>query len=324
MKAINLTGKAPTERRPLIDMLPLDTPLVIQIFPVYACQLKCNYCIFQKPEKERHFISDTKVMSYKKFQFLVDDMKGFPSKIKLIRFVGIGEPLLHADIARMVFDCKLNGICEKTEIITNAINLNNYMSDALIFAGLDRLVISVQGTSAAKYKEVANFDINFDKFIEQIKYFYEEKENTHVYIKIVDSAVDDEQKFYDIFGDICDSIAIESTVPIHAGIDLPERDKTQFGEDLIDCEVCPQPFCHMQINADFNVVPCYSFEYPEILGNANQENIVKIWNGDKLRKFRKDFFYGTSNKTCKECKIQKYRMHSEDKLDVEKLSYIMF
>jgi MoaA/NifB/PqqE/SkfB family radical SAM enzyme len=46
MKAKNISGQAPGGKRTkLADVLPLDTPFVVQIFPDYACNLRCNYCI---------------------------------------------------------------------------------------------------------------------------------------------------------------------------------------------------------------------------------------------------------------------------------------
>jgi radical SAM protein with 4Fe4S-binding SPASM domain len=327
MKAVNLTGKAPTERKSLIEMLPLKTPLVVQIFPFYGCNFKCNYCIFQKPENQRNFISQQKVMQLDNFEKYINDMQKFNQKIKVLRFVGIGEPLLNKNISDMVSLNRWIKVADKTEIVTNGYALNPMMSNSLIDAGLDRLVVSVQGTSHKRYREITGIDIDFQTFVYQLQYFYKYKEDTEVYIKIVDSALEDkedEQRFYDIFGDICDYIAIEATVPIHNGICLPDRDCTQFGESLLKYSVCPQPFYHVQINPDGNVVPCQSFEYPVILGNANTESIVDIWNGDKFNQFRRSFIEQELNKICRNCNMCKYRIHKEDVLDPEKLAYIMF
>ncbi len=79
------------------------------------------------------------------------------------------------------------------------------MSDALIAAGLSRLVVSLQGTTQDKYRDVCGADIDFPSFIDNLRYFFNHKGKTHVYFKIVDCALDgkeDEQRFYDVFGDI--------------------------------------------------------------------------------------------------------------------------
>ncbi|MEK7072362.1 MAG: radical SAM/SPASM domain-containing protein [Patescibacteria group bacterium] len=333
MKAKDISGQAPGGKRTkLADALPLNTPFVVQIFPVYACVFKCCYCIFSIDTAKRGFISDKVMMDLNLYKKCVDEMTTFPNKIKVIRFVGIGEPLLHKDIVEMVRCTAKKNIANTIEILTNAFLLTPQISDALLAAGLTRLVVSVQGTTREKYKKVCGVNLDFDKFIGNLKYFYQNKNKAHVYIKIVDTAVDDkkdEKRFYELFEDICDTMAIEHTVPIHAGIDYKNvlKDKetqvTQFGLPVFDMPVCPQPFFHMQINPDGKVVPCYSFEYPATMGDCNSQSVRDIWNGQKFQEFRKKMLDGAKNvcQTCAECNIIKYMFFPEDDLknDVERL-----
>ena len=323
MRAKNLSGKAPGGKRAkLADVLPLATPFVVQIFPIYACNFKCNYCIFQHPKEKHGFISDEVVMDFDLFKKCVDDMTDFPDKIKVLRFVGIGEPLLHPDIVSMVEYTAISNNAETIEIITNGSILTPRMSDFLIKAGLDRVVVSVQGTSGEKYKEVAGVDIDFDEFVGNLKYFYKHKGKAQMYIKIIDSALDgkkDKERFYKLFGNICDSIAIEHKVPIHSCIEA-SSDLTQFGMPVSEVKVCPQPFFHMQINPDGKVVPCYAFEYPGIMGDVNEASVVDIWNGKMFNKFRMKLLNG-KQESCLKCELIKYRLFPEDVLDndVERL-----
>lgn len=326
MKAKNISGQAPGGKRTkLAEVLPLSTPFVVQIFPAYACVFKCCYCIFSIDQSKRGFISDKAMMDFDLYKKCVDDMTSFPDKIKVIRFVGIGEPLLHKDIVEMIRYTAEKNIADTIEILTNAFLLTPQISDSLLAAGLTRLVVSVQGTTQEKYKKVCGVNIDFDKFIGKLKYFYQNKKDCQMYIKIVDTALggaEDEKKFYDIFGNICDTIAIEHTVPIHAGIDyngvLKNNDLpvTQFGLPVSEVPVCPQPFFHMQINPDGKVVPCYSFEYPAIMGDCNKQSACDIWTGQKFQEFRRKILDGAKDvcKTCAECNIIKYRLFPEDDL----------
>lgn len=333
MKAKDISGHAPGGKRTrLAEVLPLDTPLVVQIFPVYACNFKCGYCIFSVDKADRHFISDKLVMDFELYKRCIDDMTRFPTKVKVLRFVGIGEPLLHKNIVDMVEYAVSKGVANTVEILTNASLLTPKMTDSLIVAGLSRLVVSLQGTSKGKYREVCDVSIDFDNFIENLRYFYNNKGKAQMYIKVVDCALDgkeDEQKFYDLFGDICDTIAIEYAVPIHSGVAyeniLKEKDKaiTQFGLPVSEVHICPQPFFHMQINPDGKVVPCYSFEYPGIMGDCNTQSVNEIWNGQEFQQFRRKMLGGTKNvgDICANCNIIKYRLFPEDVLnnDAERL-----
>ena len=327
MKANNLSGQAPGgARTPLADVLPLDTPFVVQIFPVYACNFKCSYCIFHLDKKERGFISDKVSLDLALFKKCVDDMTAFPQKIKVLRFVGIGEPLLHREIVEMVRYAAERGVANTIEIISNASLLTPELSDALVAAGLSRLVISIQGTSAEKYRSVCGADIDFGRFVENIRYFYNHRKNAGVYIKIIDCALDgkvDEEKFFGVFGDICDSIAIEHAVPIHSGVNYDgilkpnTHQVTQFGLPVSEVKICPQPFFTMQINPDGKVVPCYSFEYPVIIGDCSQESVTAIWRGEKFNAFRRIMLDGLvcCPEVCRRCNIIKYRLFPEDILN---------
>lgn len=46
MGARRTDGQAVNEnRRRLVEVIPLDTPYAITVFPIYACNFKCSYCI---------------------------------------------------------------------------------------------------------------------------------------------------------------------------------------------------------------------------------------------------------------------------------------
>lgn len=334
MKAKNISGQAPGGKRTkLADILPLDTPMVVQIFPIYACNFRCNYCIFSVEKEKRGFISDKVNMDFDLYKKVIDDIFMFPSKVKVLRFVGIGEPLLYSRIANMIEYAASKKVANKIEILTNASLLTPKMSDSLIAAGLLRLVVSLQGTSRAKYHEVCGKDVDFYELLENLKYFFKNKGDVQMYLKIVDAALDgpeDEQRFYDLFEDICDTIAIEHAVPIHAGIEfndtLKNKTVTQFGLPISDILICPQPFFTLQVNPDGKVVPCYSFEYPEIMGDCNRQSVPEIWNGASFQRFRLAMLNGSKNecKVCKECNIINYRMFPEDDLtnDTQRLKKI--
>jgi len=326
LKAKDISGQAPGgARTKLADALPLATPFVVQIFPVYACNFKCSYCIFSVEMSKRGFISDTVVMDLELFKRCVNDFARFPEKIKVLRFVGIGEPLLHKNIAEMVRYAVSKDIASVVEILTNGALLTPQLSDELIDAGLSRLVLSLQGTSAEKYRHICGADIDFDTFLGNLKYFHDHKGTAQAYIKIIDCVLDnedDKKRFYELFGGLCDTMAIEHAVPIHSGVDYDNLlgktgpAVTQFGLPVAEVTVCPQPFFTMQINPDGKVVPCYSFEYPGIMGDCNTQSVYDIWNGETFRKFRRRMLEGIHgvSEPCENCSIIKYRLFPEDDL----------
>jgi radical SAM protein with 4Fe4S-binding SPASM domain len=329
MKAKDVNGQAPGGKRlALADALPLSTPLVMQMFPIYACNFSCRYCVFSTDKAKRGFISDKTAMDMDLYRKCIDDSASFPDKLKVLRFVGMGEPLLHKHIAEMVEYAVSRNIAERVEILTNASLLTPEMSRSLLDAGLSRLLISLQGTSSAKYKLVSNVDIDYERFLQNISYFYEHRGNAGLHIKIIDYALDgpeDEKRFYDLFGNICDTIGVERAGPIFPGVEYEpilegkDRSLTQFGLPVSEVHVCPQPFFTLQINPDGNVVPCYSIAYPIIVGNCATQSIPEIWNGKKSQDFRLAMLDGAKSAcgTCAECNIIKHRLFPEDNLNKE-------
>ena len=189
------------------------------MFPVYACNFKCDYCLNSLPKEEHGYISNKIFMDLSLYKKCIDDIAKFENKLKALLFVGMGEPLLHKDIVEMVRYAKEKDIADSIEIVTNGALLNNSLSKMLIEAGLDRLRISIQGVSKEKYKKTSNVDIDFEEFVQNINYFYENRKNTKVYVKIIDCSLSDkneEQIFFDIFTGICFSARSNiSSVPIN-------------------------------------------------------------------------------------------------------------
>ena len=172
MRAALIEGRAPGGGRALLEpRLPLPAPWVVQIFPVYACNFRCRYCHFSIPQSRRPFVTRVAAMDMGLYTKCVDDMAGFAEKPRVLRFVGMGEPLLHKDLAAMIAYAGGRKVAGRTELLTNASLLDENMADGLIGAGLNRLVVSLQGTSAAKYREISGVDLDFDRFVRRLRYF---------------------------------------------------------------------------------------------------------------------------------------------------------
>ncbi|MBO6229995.1 MAG: SPASM domain-containing protein [Ruminiclostridium sp.] len=316
------------KRKKLADELPLDTPYLIQIFPAYACNFRCNFCLHSLDRSEHGYISDRTLMDMELYRKCIDDIKQFPRKLKMLRFAAIGEPLVHPGIAEMIAYAKKADVADSVDIVTNGSLLSHELSDKLIGAGLDRLRISVDGLSEASFAENTGVKVDFGKYVEQIRYFYEHAENTHIYIKIIDYMVqkpETRELFFRTFGPICHSIAVEHLTPTISEIDYDsfsgdvKADKPQNGEVLLQSDVCPQGFYMMQINPDGKVVPCCSMKYPSVLGDTNVNTVNEIWNGKAFSDFRLRMLDGVNKagKVCGECKLYLYDLHEEDVLDAD-------
>jgi radical SAM protein with 4Fe4S-binding SPASM domain len=252
-------------------------------------------------------------------------MKKFSEKIKTIHFMGYGEPLLHNCVADMVAYAVSGNVAEKVDVVTNGTLLSNKVSDNLIAAKLDWLRISVNGLSSQEYKKNCGANVDFNKFVDNIAYFFKNRGNTKVYIKIFDYMVATLKRkkiFYDIFEPICDVLSVEYLGDYVEGIDFRRISGNITGLSLRGTEkcnqkVCPMPFYMLRINPDGNCTPCCEPRLKVSLGNISEIPLSDIWNGMKFKRFRYAMLDGTNKMSgvCKACRSYISSTYQEDVLD---------
>ena len=69
-----------------------------------------------------------------------------------VAFMGLGEPLLHPRFLDMVRHAKERGL--RAEVTTNALLLSPELAAGLLSAGLDQLVVSIDGATAETFSRV--------------------------------------------------------------------------------------------------------------------------------------------------------------------------
>jgi len=239
-----------------------------------------------------------------------------------VMLMGQGEPLINKDIPVMVKMAKDAEIAERVEIISNGSLLDKTMSDRLIEAGLDTLRISLQGLNSKKYKDICGANINFDDFMDNIRYFYAHKNNTNLFVKIMDVCLEEgeEEKFYRLFEDCSDRMYIEKMLPAYDGVEITKNMKVEYdryGRKHEKRNVCPLPFYMLGIFPNGDVEPCDTIYKPIVLGNINNSELIDMWNGEKLREFWKLQLKGNrlQNDKCKVCCAPDDVSHPEDVLD---------
>lgn len=311
------------KRTKLHQQLPLVSPFSIHIFPTYKCNFKCNYCIHGMTKVELEAKNFKKEhMSFDTYKKVIDQAKEYTEPLKALIFAGHGEPLMNPNIAQMVAYAKKNDIAQRVEITTNGSLLTPKLSDELIHAGIDRLKISIQGTSTKKYQDIAKYNINFEKFLSNLEYFHQHKKHTEVYIKIIDIALEDkadEEKFKIMFQDKCNYLDIEYAIPF-----VKEIKQTIYNKEFDRCKqghfeksnICSMPFYMQVIAPNGDILPCCSTDIPIVLGNIHETTLKKIWDGQKLNCFLQLMLKDRAkNHICKLCSVPEFGLQEGDYLD---------
>ena len=330
MGARRIDGQAVNgNRRRLAEVIPLDTPYAITVFPIYACNFKCSYCIHSLPVLERRKMSEYTAMKWNTYKKLIDDLKEFPHKLKVLHFIGYGEPLLHPDIVRMVHYAVQQNIAEHIDIVTNGSLLSDKISEELIDAGITRLRVSIQGLSDEAYRIRSGIDISFERLCNQLMKFREYSDNKkqgQLHVKIIDIGLSEVEKkqFSEIFSPIAHTMAIEQLVPVVQKIIYKKNgntgenfNKTMSGNNFVNIEICPQPFYYMQIQPDGTCIPCCSEEIPVVLGHISERSVRDIWHSAKRSDFLKMQLKTKrlGNSVCSRCTQYKFSIFEEDIID---------
>lgn len=327
MQAQIISHQTPAVRRTMLGtVLPLSTPYLVQVFPVYACNFKCNYCVLSVPKSERGYISDLKTLDFTLYKKCIDDLKQFPQKLRMLRFAGTGEPLLHEQLPEMIAYAVEANISESIDIVTNGALLLPELANRLVEGGVSRIRVSIQGVNPEQYRQTTQVYEDYQKIVENVAYLYSIKGNVEVYVKIIDSALDseqDKQAFYSQFGDIADFVSVEHLLPATPLIDYDKvrgkalMDKTQNGMAVASTDICPQPFYMLQINPDGVVVPCCGMESPLKIDQLVNVSLLDIWHSKALNLFRQQMLTGrrSNNRVCAQCNQFRFAMFPEDVLD---------
>lgn len=309
------------ERHILGEVLPLDTPYTILVDISDVCNLRCRYCFRYDDSIKAEDYRKNKLMDWDTFVQVVEQIKKFPEQFKRIALSHNGEPLCNRLLPKMVEYIKTSGLTGNTEIHTNGLLLDEQYIEELCEAGIDRVVVSLQGLDADAYLEECGARIDFSHFYHMLELFYKKKTNTQIHIKIVDEAVgEEEDKFYEMFSPIADRVFVESVVPLWMGTDMETGHEVinKYGDAFKVQKCCPLVFYTLNVLPDGTIYPCSHIRPPFKLGNVYDTTLMEAWNSEKRKQLLKQILeHGRFQiDACKECYIpQNTVMASGDSID---------
>ena len=227
---------------------------------------------------------------------LLMGLRTFPKKSR--HYVCIRkEPLLNRRLPDMIRYARQKGVCERIDFTTNGSLLTHDTGLAVADAGVDRINISVEALDDERYYETSGVKLCVAEYIDNLRFFYQHKNGCHVFMKISDLGLGkhSEQDFYDMFGDICDEIAVEHVTDVWPGFAVKEEMKQTdrldiYGGEMAErkeAQVCPYLFYSMCVNSDGTVSSCLmDWNHVQIIGDASSQTLPEIWNGSVLHEMR--------------------------------------
>lgn len=323
-------GTDPKNRQNLYEKVPFDTPLAVDIMVSNICNFRCNYCIHSAPEEDFSASGIKRgLMEMKTLSTALEQLKEFPKKIKSLYVLGVGEPMLNPLLPAMIREIRDAGVTDEVTLITNGSRLTPKYGEELVDAGLSAIRISLQGLSSEKYWEISKAKIDWDDFYGNIVHFSKIKGECKLKVQIADTSMStrggDREKFFALFGDICDAVSISHIYDAHAswgkdydGTSLVSTGKNRFGYPIRNVRVCWRPFTRLEVHPDGLLAPCCN----ALMGY--EENIADVpmyeaWTSPTgwIERMRRDFLRHDISRyaPCKRCHFPSECYHPEDILD---------
>jgi radical SAM protein with 4Fe4S-binding SPASM domain len=272
---IDLEGRTRLE-----TVIPLSTPYLVFLDPSDKCNAKCSWCPTGSGEASKY--KKAQLMDFDLYRKIIDDLCDMPEPIKTLRLYKDGEPLLNPRFPDMVRYAKDTGRFGQVDTTTNGLLLDFKTSIRIIYAGLDKIFISVPQQYPFGYTG-------------NIAYLhgYASAFKCHVLVKIIGDgmSVESKEKFMDDFERFSDSIFIEHLSPCWPGYDVGEVNNQVgiYGQPLTPPpNVCPYIFYSLAINSDGTVSLCFlDWRHDMILGDLKEESFKDIWEGKLLHYIRR-------------------------------------
>ncbi|NEM96403.1 SPASM domain-containing protein [Pontibacter burrus] len=117
-------------------------PVSISLEPTTSCNLRCPEC----PSGLRSFTRPTGMLQSELYRHIIDQLH---DKLLYLIFYFQGEPYLHKQFLEMVSYASKKGIYTATS--TNAHYLDDDTARKTVESGLDRLIVSIDGTTQETY-----------------------------------------------------------------------------------------------------------------------------------------------------------------------------
>ena len=289
-------------------------PISISFEPTTSCNLRCPEC----PSGLRAFTRPTGMLEKDFFRTTIDDIH---KELLYLIFYFQGEPFLNPDFLEMVKYAASKKIYTATS--TNAHYLTDAVAKKTVESGLDRLIISIDGTTQDVYKQY-RVGGNIDKVLEGAKNIMKWKKELKsktpfvffqfLVVKPNEHQIEDIKRLAKEVG--VDEVRFKTAQVYDYENDpnklIPSIDKYSRYRKNADgtysaknklANRCWKLQHSNVITWDGLVVPCcFDKDAMHRLGNLKNQSFKEIWNNDNYKQFRGELMKGRKNiDICANC-----------------------
>ena len=288
-------------------------PISISIEPTTSCNLRCPEC----PSGLRSFSRPTGMLKSDFFRSTIDQIS---KDLHYLIFYFQGEPYLNPDFLDMVSYASEKGVYTATS--TNAHYLNDKNAERTVKSGLDRIIISIDGTTQETYEQY-RIGGNLEKVLEGTKNIVKWKKalkskTPHVIFQFLvvkpnEHQIAEVKKLAKEIG--VDEVGLKtaqiydyqngsSLIPVNDH--FSRYKKNSDGTYSIKNKLlshCWKMWQGCVITWDGLVVPCCFDKDAEYrMGDLKNEKFEDLWNSEKYKRFRNSVISSRGEiEMCKNC-----------------------
>lgn len=291
----------------------LGYPLALAFEPTTSCNLRCPEC----PSGLRSFSRPTGMLQGELFRKTIDELADFSF---YLTFYFQGEPYLHPEFLDLVAYAKSKKMYTATS--TNAHFLSDTQAEKTVRSGLDRLIISIDGTTQESYEQY-RVGGKLEKVLEGTRNIVEWKKklkSSSPFVIFQFLVVrPNEHQIEEVKG-LADQLGVDKVVLKTAQIYdyelgsplIPQQEKYARYRQKPDgsYEIKNQWLSHCWkmwhscvITWDGQVVPCcFDKDASHSMGNVSDAGFTPVWQSDAYRNFRASLLRARAEiEMCKNC-----------------------
>lgn len=301
-------------------------PVIYNIETTNACNMRCKMCprttmmtrkiesldmdTFKKVIGQIRPFSDEEWSDWQSF---VEEKYGIPRDDmsenhfflhiipKVLVLHGYGDPLLDKNMAKRVKLLTEAGF--ESYFSCNPANINIEKNLEIFRNGLGYIKYSIESVDDFLHKKIRGEASDFSGSYKKICRLIEEKEKnglkTTIIITMLDLKMSEQESEYEKLKKAFEGMDVY--IYLKSQDQQWYEDKNEGTKSIHWIEFCQFPWSSMTIKSNGEAAMCVEdFNNEIILGDARDESLYDIWNGEKYRQFRYNHFGAVKSMKCTE------------------------
>ena len=301
-------------------------PVLSELAVTYRCNLRCSFC-YAGCNKTINPAKSSEELNTNALKKIIDKIFN-QAKVPSISFTG-GEPLLRADLPKLIYHAKKTGM--RVNLISNGTLITSEKAKELVSAGLDSAQISIESTNEEIHDKLTAVKGSFIKSLNAVRFFKNLGIHVHSNTTLNRLNIDDAANFPAFVKNILglDKFSMNMMIPtgsvtFNNSLKLYYEEMGGHIDKIIsECSVhdvelmwySPLPLCMyntithglgnkgcsccdglLSVAPNGDVLPCASFD--DTVGNIFNKSFEEIWYEKEAVYYRCKSF---AHSNCKQC-----------------------